>query len=145
MLEGLDHYALSDRFAGGALLHGAVEGVDPEFALTRVRIGGETLLLPGTGFEVGASLRLYVRARDVAVALARPDAMSIRNCLPARVLKLTLDAQGPYAQVVLDVQGDHLQAQLTRAAVSDLQLSEGQEVFALLKSVAVASSYFGAG
>ena len=143
VLEQLDHFSLNDRFAGGALLSGDVVDVDADFALTRVRVGAEHLLLPGTDLAAGSRVRLYARARDVVIALQRPQGLSMRNCLPVRVLEVREDVQGPYAQIILALGEEHLQAQLTRSAVSELGLVPGREVFALLKSVAVASSNFG--
>jgi molybdopterin-binding protein len=43
-------------------------------------------------------------------------------------------------ELLLDVDGEHLRATITRDALEELDLSVGREVFALVKSVALESS-----
>ena len=43
-------------------------------------------------------------------------------------------------ELLLDVDGEHLRARITRDALEELELSVGREVFALVKSVALESS-----
>ena len=43
-------------------------------------------------------------------------------------------------ELLLDVDGEHLRARITRDALEELELSSGREVFALVKSVALESS-----
>ena len=80
-------------------------------------------------------MRLRVAAREVAVACERPERLSIRNVLPARVLRIEFTV-APFAELLLDVHGQHLRSRVTREAVEDLGLHEEQPVFALIKSVA---------
>ena len=143
MLEQLEPDGSSGQFDAGAVLQGRVVGVDQTFALTQIQFASEILLLPGVDHRVGEEIRLYVRARDVAIALQLPKDLSIRNCLPATVIDIKAESTGPYAQLLLDVGGEHLRAQVTRAAVHDLGLQPGGNVFALLKSVVAASTYLG--
>ena len=80
-----------------------------------------------------------MRARDVALATERPSAISIRNVLEGRVLEITTDGQSPYAEVLIDVDGSHLRARITRASVAELALVAGSRVYALIKSIALDS------
>ncbi len=83
--------------------------------------------------HAGADLRIRIHARDVALATERPHGLSIRNVLPARILRIDLD-DTINAEVLLDVDGQHLRSRITRDAVEDLKLAPDQHVFALIKS-----------
>ncbi len=86
--------------------------------------------------RVGSDLRIRVHARDVALATERPRGLSIRNVLAARIVRIDLD--GPInAEVLLDVEGQHLRSRITRDALEELKLAPDQQVFALIKSVAL--------
>ena len=138
--------SLTGRFEAGVLLHGLIEKHDDAYDLTRVLVAGQTLVLPRVArAEAGQSIRLRVRARDVALALRRPESISIRNVLRARVEAVEIESSGPYCEVGLSLvrQGVdestapswRLGARLTRAAVDALELRPGLELFALVKSV----------
>jgi molybdopterin-binding protein len=43
-------------------------------------------------------------------------------------------------ELLLDVDGEHIRSRITRDALDELGLAVGQEVFALVKSVALESS-----
>lgn len=134
-LERLDLADVQGRFEAGSVLTGHVAAQDTALHLTRVDLGGVTLEVPQIGLEPGAEVRLRVRARDVSLARARPEGLSIRNILPARILGVTVEPATAYAEVLLDLGGQHLRARITRAAVQDLGLATGADVFALIKSV----------
>ncbi|MDO9527381.1 MAG: molybdenum ABC transporter ATP-binding protein [Gemmobacter sp.] len=135
-LERLDLAGVQGRFEAGAVLTGHVAGQDPQLHLSRVDLGGTVLEVPEIGLSIGDQVRLRVRARDVSLALTRLDGLSIRNQLAARVLTITPEHDTAYAEVLLDLGPQHLRARITRAAVQALGLLEGQEVTALIKSVA---------
>jgi molybdopterin-binding protein len=43
-------------------------------------------------------------------------------------------------ELLLDIDGEHLRARITRDALEELELATGRQVFALVKSVALESS-----
>ncbi len=135
-LERLDLADVQGRFEAGAVLTGTVTAQDMILHLSRVDLGGASVEVPQIGLEIGAEIRLRVRARDVALARGQPTGLSIRNMLAGRVLSITLEPQSAYAEVLLDVAGQHLRARVTRAAVEDLALREGDAITALIKAVA---------
>ncbi len=59
--------------------------------------------------------------------------------LQARILRIDSD-EPIYADVLLEVDGQHLRSRITRDALEDLALEPGQPVFALIKSVALEST-----
>lgn len=135
VLERPEAEAVSGAFEGGVVLDVRVRRQRPEYALTEVELAGQQLSLPRVAAAPGETLRVRVRARDVAVALGPVEASSIRNQLRAQVLQLTAEPNGPHAEVLLDLGGPHLRARITRESADRLALCPGQTVWALLKSV----------
>ena len=133
VLEQVEYWPLTGRLEAGSVLE-AIAG-DTRGGITSLDVEGETLRIPAIGVAPGTPVRLRVAAREVAVACERPERLSIRNVLPAHVLSIEF-TETPYAELLLDVHGQHLRSRVTREAVEDLGLREGQPVFALVKSVA---------
>jgi molybdate transport system ATP-binding protein len=122
---------LNDRRDAGVVLACTVDAQDQ--GQTRLRFDGGTLIVP---FWSGSHARIRVRARDVAIATERPVGLSIRNVLPATVTTITAhDAHECF--VSLQVGRSFLMARISRAAVAELNLAPGRDVWALIKSVAL--------
>lgn len=138
VLERLDVQSIAGPLEASVVIEARVTGHDTGYRLTRLDVGGEAISLPeASHLDVGATARLRIRARDVAVATARPRALSIRNVLEGTVAELVTDPDSPFAEVLVDVGGEHVRARITRAAADDLGLETGQSVFALVKSVSL--------
>ncbi|MEQ6248601.1 molybdenum ABC transporter ATP-binding protein [Sulfitobacter sp. HNIBRBA3233] len=110
--------------------------------LTRLGVSAGTLLLPGVEAAVGARVRLRIKAQDILIARARPEGLSALNILPVRVRNIRT-GEGPGAAIALAAGTDQLLARITRRAVSELDLREGQDCFAVLKSTAIAQGSIG--
>ncbi|GMU47694.1 MAG: ABC transporter [Porticoccaceae bacterium] len=138
VLERPEAEAVSGHFEAGALLDATVRASVDEFALTELDLSGQRLTLPRIDAAPGTPVRLRVRARDVAIALARVEGVSIRNQLQARVLRIDAESAGAYAEVLLELAGapvQRLRARITRESVASLGLAAGQPLWALVKSV----------
>ncbi len=132
-LQALDA-AATGRFEAGSVLTGRVAGYDAAYDLTQITLGDALLSTPGRPpAPTGAEVRVRIRARDVSVALAPLDGVSIRNQLPARLREIRPEA-GAYAELVLDIGGQELRARVTRAAVDALALAPDRDVVALVKA-----------
>jgi molybdate transport system ATP-binding protein len=137
ILERLDIQPLTGRFEAGSILEARVMGHDAGFHLTRLQLGGEILMMPMVSHLVeGEQIRLRVRARDVALALRRPEDVSIRNVLASQIVTIAEEPDTAFAEILLDIGGSHLRARITRHAAAGLKLQPGMAVFALIKSVA---------
>jgi molybdate transport system ATP-binding protein len=79
----------------------------------------------------GEPLRLGLPARDVLLAAERPEKISARNVIPARVTKIEAGADGVLVHV--DAR-EPLVAKLTREAVRSLQLVPGSAVYCVIKA-----------
>jgi molybdate transport system ATP-binding protein len=117
----------------GAALEGVVQAHDDR--LTLVRAGPWEIRAPRLALEPGASVRLFVLARDVMLALEAPRRISARNVLPGKITGLESQDGRVLVRVVSD--GAILLAALTPDAVEDLALKPGMKVWAVVKSVAV--------
>jgi len=73
--------------------------------------------------------------RKATAAPGEPVALSARNRLRGRIVRLRLD--GLMAEIVLAVGDQSLVAVITRASAERMALAEGQEVFAVMKSTEV--------
>ncbi len=135
-LARLDITEASGKFEAGSVVRAVVTGQDARFHLTELKLAGQALSMPASAVELGTTLRLRIRARDVAIAVARPTGLSIRNVLKGRIVEIVQEAETAFAEVLLDIgEGQRLRARITRASVAELALSVGDTVFALVKSV----------
>jgi len=135
-LARLDIAEASGKFEAGSVVRAVVTGQDERFRLTMLKVAGQALSMPASAVEVGAELRLRIRARDVAIALVRPEGLSIRNVLKGRILEVLQETETAFAELLLDVgEEQKLRARITRASVAELGLLVGDDVFALVKSV----------
>lgn len=137
VLERLDVQSVTGRFEAGAIITAAVTGHDHARMLTSLRLGDALITMPLLPHLIaGQVVRLRIRSPDVAIALQRPEGISIRNMVPARILDIVADPTSPFAEVLLQTGSEHLRARITRAAAEDLGLTPGLDVHALIKSVA---------
>lgn len=132
ILGRIDLWPSMERLEAGSVIEARVER--HEAGMTHLAFETGTLQVPAVDAVPGKVLRLRVHARDVAVATERPQHLSIRNILPATIRKIDLDAT-VHADLLLGVGAQTLRARITRNALEDLGLAEGQQVHALIKSV----------
>jgi molybdate transport system ATP-binding protein len=138
----LDLQPLIGRFDAGAIIRATVAGHDLNFGLSELAFPGGRLKVARVGLPLGTAVRARIRARDVAVATRRPEQISIRNILPARIVEVAQDPdRPPVMNLRLDIgrEGEPvmLLARVTVRASRELNLSEGAPVFALIKTIAL--------
>ena len=95
--------------------------------LTALAFDGGTLLVPRVSPPVGAPIRVRLRADDVMLALAAPQAISANNVLPAQVIAIHA-AGDANADIRLLCGGVRLVARITRASQTRLGLAPGAHV-----------------
>lgn len=137
VLARLDLGAATGRFEASTLLEATVVSHDAHYHLTRLDLGGQTLVMPEGDFVPGEVVRLRLRARDVALATRRPEQVSIRNVLAGHVAEIRAEPGTAFAETSVDVGGTRLRARITRESADALSLAPGVPVFALIKSIAV--------
>ena len=118
----------------GAVLDATVSRHDETFQLSVLQSAAGELQVPRLNAPVGATVRAYIRARDVMLSLQPPQDISALNVLAGRIASITSTATAQ-ADVRLDCNGAVLMARLTSKSVDRLALAPGREVYAVVKSV----------
>ncbi|MGV4988738.1 TOBE domain-containing protein [Streptomyces sp. NPDC001709] len=127
-------------------LPGTVTAIQPGEAMATVKIrldGGQDLTAAITleaardlGLSEGSPVRALVKSTEVSLATAPIDRVSIRNQLPGTVTDIATGAA--MATVKISIQGGSMTSAITKESASDLGLSAGSSVVALIKSTEVA-------
>lgn len=120
----------------GAVLDASVAGHREALGLTDLAFDGGTLTVSRLSRNVGAKLRVRVRAEDIMLAMEEPRAISANNVLATRVIAIA-ENEGPSADVQLACGRSRLVSRITRASVQRLGLRPEQTVFAVIKAVTV--------
>ena len=124
----------ADSGEGGSVLDAVVTKHDARFQLTTLATRAGDLQVPQLSAPVGSTVRAYIRARDVMLALEPPSQISALNVLAARVAAI-VDAGRAQADVRLDCNGAAVTARVTARSVEGLALAPGRPVHAVIKSV----------
>jgi molybdate transport system ATP-binding protein len=124
-----------ERSEAGGRLMARVKRHDPD-GLTVLEVRAGDIYVPQVEAAIGTLVRVHIHARDVILALTRPEGLSALNILPAVVHAVGAES-GAAVDVVLDLQGERLLARITSRSLEALQIGPGRLVYAVLKSVAV--------
>jgi molybdate transport system ATP-binding protein len=126
-----------DRFARSSVIIGKIVGIDPAYGLTEIAHPAGTLWLAGRADPIGREARVVIKATDITLATAPPRQLSVRTTLAGTVAGIAT-GDGPLASVNIDLVGHgQLIALATRKAIDELGLKPGEQVFALVKTVAL--------
>ena len=128
-----DILLLADSGDGGSVLDATVARHEEAFQLSVLTSAAGELQVPRLSAPVGASVRAYIRARDVMLSLRPPEEISALNVLAGRIA--AIESGGAQAEVRLDCNGAALTARLTAKSVQRLALAPGKPVYAVIKSV----------
>ena len=136
-LAQINRDAQGDRFGIVSVIDCHVAGFDPAFEITTLQHPAGAIVVAGHVGPEGKSVRVVIRATDVALATSRPSGLSIRTVLSGRVAALRVENRAlSLIDVALDG-GGRLAASVTRLAISELELAPGARVYALIKAVAI--------
>ncbi|MCG5498335.1 molybdenum ABC transporter ATP-binding protein [Ectothiorhodospira variabilis] len=121
-----------------AVIQGTVAAHHADDHLTELAFSGGRLLVSQQDRPIGAPLRVRILARDVSVALDRPDSSSVLNPIPVRIAQISDDPHPGHVILNLVVGDYQLLARISARSRRQLDLSPGQSVWAMVKGVAVA-------
>ncbi|HYM04912.1 MAG TPA: molybdenum ABC transporter ATP-binding protein [Stellaceae bacterium] len=142
----LDLRPLTGRYEAGAVIRTTLAGHDVTFGLSELAFPGGRLRVAHVPLPLGTPLRARIRARDVALATARPAGISIRNIFRGRIIEIGPD-RGPIVDIRIDIGTAEapviLWSRITLRAAQELDLVIGREIFALVKTVALDRASFG--
>lgn len=136
MIGRADTPLLAQRHDVGAIIEAPLAGT-AQRGLTRLDLGdGLQLTVPADAQQSGPLARVYVLANEVMLAMTAPQAISVRNVLPATVTRI-VERSADAPLIELQVGAHRLLAAVTRDAVAELGLRPGVRSYALVKSVAI--------
>ena len=135
IMSRLDLQPLTGPADAGAVIPVTYAGYDKSFELAELNFDGGTIKVADLQAPVGTRLRAHIRARDVSLMLARPENTSVLNIFHGTIIEIR-DVPGPQMDFLIDT-GTPLVARVTRKSAHDLGLKVGQQVYALVKAVAI--------
>ncbi len=120
-------------------LDAVVSNHDDQYGLATLDVAGGSFTVPMEQPTIGSRHRLTVRAGDISLARDVPQSTTVLNILPCRILSATASEHEMVAVLGLgaDGTGARILARVTRKSWDTLRLSEGMNVYAQAKSVAL--------
>lgn len=139
---------LSHGDHASTLIEARVQGHSPADQISVLGFDGGRILLPMLAQTLGkdTTVRLRIQARDVSLALQRPEHTSVLNILPATVTDIIPDGSG---QVLVALQlaeseqtpprpqAARLLSRISEFSARRLRLTTGQKVYAQIKGIAI--------
>lgn len=111
---------------------------DRAFGLSRLHAQGLDFWVPRLERPIGSRMRLQVRASDVALASSEPVDTSVLNRFKGTIATIDAAHDG-YADVEIHTaEGGTLWSRVTQKSAMKLELETGHDIWAMVKSVAVA-------
>jgi molybdate transport system ATP-binding protein len=136
----LDLRPLTGRYEAGAVIECTVARADAGDGLSELAFPGGTITVPRVELPEGTPVRARIRARDVSLARAAPDDISILNIFSGRIVEIA-EESGAQIDVSLDIGTEAapvaLWARVTARSVRSLGLAPGMKIVALVKAVAL--------
>lgn len=105
---------------------------DKQRGVTELEIGDQLLVIPFIGTEIGQLVPIAIRAEDIIISLEPNLPISARN-----ILRGTIDGVDDQVIVSILVEGHRLSVKITHEAREQLQLSNGKEVYCVIKANAI--------
>ncbi|HTH97344.1 MAG TPA: molybdenum ABC transporter ATP-binding protein [Stellaceae bacterium] len=123
------------------ILNAVVQGHDAHYGLLSLSVEGQLFIIPAPPLPPGTHRRLRIAAGDVSLARERPSLSSIANIVAVKVISAIKVGEAEMLTVLSlrrDGTGPRLLARVTRRSWDQLGLTEGAEIHAQVKSVALA-------
>lgn len=117
------------------LLEGQVIEAHTDGSPGTVKAGGARLVAPTGQRQFGEKVVLAIGSREIIIATNSPVGISARNILPGKVISVAAD--GPRRMVTVD-SGAEFMVEITSAAVSELGITPGTDVYLVIKSSSIA-------
>ena len=122
--------------AAGAVITTKVAGRLLDDGLTELAFSGGRIVLPGLLGVLGQTVRIRIPAQDVILAKEAPKGLSALNILPVIITRIE-QGRGPGVAVGLKAGDDHMLARVTRRSALRMDLTVGQQIYAIIKATAV--------
>jgi len=138
----VDLWHLTGRNDAGSVIPALIKSHDTSYALTTLSFAGGLLRVPLIDADLGQSVRVKIRARDISLALQKPTGISQINILSGKIQDIEAsrgrdDEITPHEiNICVDI-GVPLWVRITKLSLDQLKLSVGKEVYALIKSTSI--------
>ena len=127
---------LIGELEASSILSARVLKHDRQYGLTLLQVEDQTWSIPTNEIlQVGETIQLRVRARDVSIAKKAPKDISIRNLFPGKIVEIYPHNDDPSVDCILAFGHTRLRSQITKASLAELSLKIGEDVVGLIKSV----------
>ncbi|RFB79228.1 molybdenum ABC transporter ATP-binding protein [Methylovirgula sp. 4M-Z18] len=125
------------RFDLASVLTAEIGAYDAAHGLTTIEHPAGAIQMIGRIGAAGTPTRIVIRSTDVALSRTLLSGLTMRTALQGQIDQIEMD-DGPLALVHIALPGgNQLAAAVTRKAVNELGLREGDAIVALVKSVAL--------
>ena len=133
VMESPAHERVAQLAGFENLLDAVVVQRRPDAGVMANRLTGTTVDLetPLAEVEVGAALRIAIRAGDILIATEPPRGLSARNQLPGIIGSLS--RQGAFVRADVDI-GVPVEVHVTPMAIENLNLRPGSQVWLVIKT-----------
>ena len=121
----------------GSVFEATVSHVDTQRGLVALTFDGGTLLAPARHLTASTVVRVRIPAREVILATSVPAGLSLHNVLSGTVSAIHDDTALDAVIVQVTVGQLALLTEVTRDAVSKLDIKTGRHLHALIKSVSI--------
>lgn len=122
----------------GSVLSGSVQLAETDDGIAHILLRGCTLIVARGALKNGQQLRIHIPAREVLLATTRPEGISALNILDAVILDIR-DAPEGTTEISLQCGREVLKSRITSLSRERLGLMQGMSVFAIIKTLALAS------
>lgn len=147
IMSRLDLAPMTGRHEAGAVVEAVVTKPRAGDGLSTLDVCGHTLWVPEIDLPTGKTVRMRIRARDIALAKTLPQGTSILNSLAGKIIEIKF-GDGPHAEVAIEVMPKTsapelssgpqvIIARITRRSANGLGLQKGDSIYALIKAVAI--------
>lgn len=128
---------LAHRQEAESIISAEVSAYDTEYAMLTLQFSEQKIFVSGKAMHAGTTVRLRILAQDISLTLSPQQGTSILN-----IFSVTIKEIFPFSAaqdtILLDLAGTPLLARITRKSKDLLGLKPDQNVFAQIKSVAIA-------
>lgn len=136
VMSRVDLPSIGAVHGAGAVLEMTVASHDEQYQLTTLHSAAGQLRVPRLDAVVGNQIRVHIRARDVVLALHKPEDISALNALAGTVGEIGPLHDGA-AEVRVELPGTTLMARVTHLSLDRLGLQPGLPIYAIIKTVAL--------
>ena len=137
VLSRPDQPFLREAVGLGSVFDATVADAGPRRGLVTLAFDGGRLLASDPGTTAGATVRVRIPAREVILASAAPQGLSLHNVLAGVVSECHVDTALDRAIVQVRIGSLRLLAEVTLDAVQRLAIAVGTSIHVLIKSVSI--------